>query len=129
MDKLTESLASLSPGPCHNCRLGRRVVFHVIRECLCFCPLGTKRRKRFFKNWMPNIIHQGILLNYLQNNLQDGHFIIKIFLVRADFERWHFENYVVGLTSSSSEMVTTSPPPTVFHIINSGAHCFFLPRH
>jgi hypothetical protein len=28
---------------------------------------------------MPNIFHKGILLNYLQNNLKDGHFTIKMF--------------------------------------------------
>lgn len=72
--------------------------------------IRNNKEEAFFKNWMPNIIHQGILLNYLQNNLQDGHFIIKIFLVRADFERWHFENYVVGLASSSPTTVPTSPP-------------------
>jgi hypothetical protein len=47
MDKFTESLTSISLGLHHNYRLGRRVVFHVIRDCLCFCPLGTKEGKHF----------------------------------------------------------------------------------
>lgn len=78
MDKLTESLTSVSQGPHHNYRLGRRAVFRVIRDCLCFCPFGNKRGG-IFRNLRPNIFHKGILLNRLLNNLKDGHFIIKTF--------------------------------------------------
>lgn len=111
MDKLTESLASLSPGPCHNCRLGRRVVFHVIRECLCFCPLGTKRRKRFsrtgcqtsftreFYSITCKIISKMVIssLKYSWSELILRGGTLKI-------------TWLVGLTSSSPKMVPTSPP-------------------
>lgn len=47
MDKLTESLTSISLGPLHNRRLERRAVFHGIRDWLCFCPLGSKEEEAF----------------------------------------------------------------------------------
>lgn len=51
MDKLTESWTSISLGPLCNHRLERRAVFHVIRDWLCFCPLGSKEEEAFLRTW------------------------------------------------------------------------------
>lgn len=120
MDKLTESLTSVSQGPHHNYRLGRRALFRVIRDCLCFCPFGNKRGG-IFRNLRPNIFHEGILLNHLLNNLKDGHFIIKTFfkkfttdLLRAHFDWGHFRNDALDLAPASSKSTpTTHPSPSV----------------
>lgn len=120
MDKLTESLTSVSPGPHHNHRLGGRVVFHVIRDCLCFCPLGNKEEEAFSRTWRQTcftrefysitckIISRMVIfsLKCPFNKFTSDWF-------RVGFHCWHFGNYGLDLASPSPKTFPSPPLPLV----------------